>query len=97
VGCFEIIVEIAECASGQTYPEPVNILSGVRGFVAPRLNSQQLNELSDELATLMKQQSDARLTEVFIRMSEQEIKAFDLRTSRISQIHIVLSEHNAKR
>ena len=97
MGCFESIVEIAECASRQTYPEPVNILSGEGGFVARRLNSQQLNELSDELATLMKQQSDARLMEVFVRMSEQEIKAFDLRTARISQIHVILSEHDAKR
>lgn len=49
-----------------------------------RLNMQQLKDLSDELATLIKQQSDARLTEVFIRMNEQEIKAFDLRKARIS-------------
>jgi len=54
----------------------VNILSGEGGFVPHRLNSQQLNELSDELGTLMKQQSDARLMEVFVRMSEQETKAF---------------------
>jgi len=49
------------------------------------------------LETLMKQQSDARLMEVFVRMSEQETKAFDLRTARISQIHVILSEHDAKR
>jgi hypothetical protein len=29
-----------------------------------RLNPQQLKELGDELATLMKQQSDARMTAV---------------------------------
>ena len=75
----------------------MNILSGEGGFVAHRLNSQQLNELSDELASLMKQQSDARLMEVFVRMSEQETKAFDLRTARISQIHVILSEHDARR
>jgi hypothetical protein len=62
-----------------------------------RLNSQQLKELSDGLAALMKQQSDARLTEVFIRMTEQEIKAFDLRAERISKIHVILREHDAKR
>jgi serine/threonine protein kinase len=39
----------------------------------------------------------SRLTEVFIRMTEQEIKAFDLRAGRISKIHIILSEHDAKR
>jgi len=62
-----------------------------------RLNSEQLKDLSDELATLMKQQSDARLLEVFIHMTQQEIRAFDLRTERISKIHIILSEHDAKR
>ena len=62
-----------------------------------RLNSQQLNALTDELATLMKQQSDARLMEVFIRMNEAEIEAFDIRQERISKIHVILSEHDAKR
>jgi len=62
-----------------------------------RLNSQQLKELSDELASLGEQQSDARQTEMFIRMTPQEIEAFDLRTQRISKIHIMLSEHDAKR
>ena len=62
-----------------------------------RLNSQQLKDLSDELATLAKQQSDARLTEVFIRMNKQEIEAFDLRKERISKIYANLSEHDAKR
>jgi hypothetical protein len=33
-----------------------------------RLDSQQLKDLSGELAALMKQQSDARLTEGFIRI-----------------------------
>jgi hypothetical protein len=68
--------------------------------VAPRqgrLNERQLKALSDELATLMKQQSDARLTDVFIRMSQKEIDAFDLRQERISKIHVILSEHDAKR
>jgi hypothetical protein len=62
-----------------------------------RLNSQQLKDLSNELAALMKQQSDARLTEVFVRMNQQEIKDFDLRSERISRIHVILSEHDAKR
>jgi len=62
-----------------------------------RLNSQQLNDLSNELAALAKQQSDARLDEVFIRMTEQEIKAFDLRKERISKIYVILNEHDAKR
>ena len=62
-----------------------------------RLNERQLKALSDELATLMKQQSDARLTDVFIRMSQKEIDAFDLRQERISKIHVILSEHDAKR
>ena len=62
-----------------------------------RLNPQQLKHLSDELANLTKQQSDARLTEEFVRMTPAEIKAFDLRAERISKIHVILSEHDAKR
>jgi len=62
-----------------------------------RLNQKQLRDLSDELAALSKQQSDARLLEVYVRMSPQEMEAFDLRTQRISHIHIILSEHDAKR
>lgn len=62
-----------------------------------RLNSQQLKDLTDELASLMKQQSDARLIEVFVRMTAEEIKAFDFRAERISKIHVILSEHDAKR
>jgi len=62
-----------------------------------RLNSQQLRDLSDELAALTKQQSDARLTEVFIRMTTEEINAFNRRRERISQIYVLLGEHDAKR
>ncbi len=62
-----------------------------------RLNSQQLHDLSDELAALIKQQSDTRPTEVLIRMNQAEIDAFDLRQERISKIHVILSEHDAKR
>ena len=61
------------------------------------LNSQQLNALSDELAALMRQQSDALQMGVFIRMSQAEIDAFDLRQKRISKINVLLSEHAAKR
>lgn len=61
-----------------------------------KLNSQQFNELTDELAVLMRQQSDARLTEVFVRMNQKEIDAFDLRTQRIYQIHVILSEHDSR-
>jgi hypothetical protein len=62
-----------------------------------RLNPQQLKDLSEELAALTEQQSDARMTEVYVRMTPQEVKAFDLRTERISRIHVILSEHDAKR
>jgi hypothetical protein len=62
-----------------------------------RLNAQQLRDLSDELTALTKQQSEARLLEVFTRMNEQEVKAFELGAQRISQIHVILSEHDAKR
>jgi hypothetical protein len=62
-----------------------------------RLDTHQLKELSNELAALSKQQSDARLLEVFIPMSKKEIEVFDLRTQRISKIHVILSEHDAKR
>lgn len=62
-----------------------------------KLNLQELNELTDELAVLMKQQSDARLTEDFVRMNPKEIDDFDLRTQRIYQIHVILSEHDARR
>ena len=61
-----------------------------------RLNLEQLKDLSDELFALMKQHTDARSTEVFVRMNEQEIKAFDLRAERISRIHVILGEHDAK-
>jgi hypothetical protein len=30
-------------------------------------------------------------------MSKKEIQAFDLRTERISKIHVLLAEHDAKR
>jgi len=61
-----------------------------------RLTTQQLKDLNDELVILTKQQSDARLTEVFIRMNQKEIDAFDLREERISKIHVLLSEHDTK-
>jgi hypothetical protein len=54
-------------------------------------------DLTDELALLTKQRSDARLLEEFIPMSKKEIDAFDLRTGRISKIYVILSEHDARR
>lgn len=63
-----------------------------------RLSPKQLQDLSDELAAaLTKQQSDARLTEVFVGMTKEEIEAFNLRQERISKIHIIFSDHDAKR
>jgi hypothetical protein len=62
-----------------------------------RLTVEQLRVLSNELVTLTKQQSDARLLEVFIRMSKQEIKDFDERKARISQIYTILWKHDSKR
>jgi hypothetical protein len=62
-----------------------------------RLTPQQLQELSDELAALTKQQSDARLMEVYVRRTKDEIKAFDLITQRISKTYVILSERDAKR
>lgn len=62
-----------------------------------RLSPKQLQELSDELAALTKQQSDARLTEVFVGMTKDEIEAFNLRQERISRIYIIFSDHDAKR
>jgi hypothetical protein len=38
-----------------------------------RLNAQQLKDLSDELAALIRQQSDARLLEVYIRMTKERL------------------------
>jgi hypothetical protein len=44
---------------------------------------QQLTErISDELAALAQKQSDARPTEVYVRMTPQEIKDFDKRKER---------------
>jgi hypothetical protein len=43
----------------------------------------------------MKQQSDARRTEVFIPMRPTEIEAFAVRQERIYQIHVLLNEHSA--
>jgi hypothetical protein len=62
-----------------------------------KLNSHQIDELTDELAALMRQQSDDRLIEDFIRMNRKEIDAFDLRTRRIYQIHVLLNEHSGRR
>ena len=62
-----------------------------------KLNAQEIKELSDELAALAKKQSDARQTEVYIRMTPQEIKDFDQRKDRISRIYVLLDNHDSKR
>ena len=62
-----------------------------------KLGAQELNDLSDELATLSKQQSDSRQAEVYIRMSLQEVKDFDERKGRISRIYVILAKHDAAR
>ena len=62
-----------------------------------RLNAQEIKDLSDELAALAKKQSDARETEVYIRMTPQEIKDFDNRQDRISRIYVILANHDSKR
>lgn len=62
-----------------------------------RLNSQQLKDLGDELAALTIEQDDARSNEVFVGMTQREIEAFDRRTERMSHIHVILTEQDAKR
>jgi polyhydroxyalkanoate synthesis regulator phasin len=62
-----------------------------------RLNAEEIKALSDELAALAKKQSDARETEVYIRMTPQEIKDFDNRHDRISRIYVILGKHDSKR
>jgi len=62
-----------------------------------RLNAQQLKDLSDELAALSQQQADARQTEIYIRMTPQEIKDFDTRKNRISRIYVILHNNDLKR
>jgi polyhydroxyalkanoate synthesis regulator phasin len=62
-----------------------------------KLNAQEIKDLSDELADLAKKQSDARQTEVFIRMTPQEIKHFDDRKDRISRIYVLLGKQDSKR
>lgn len=62
-----------------------------------RLNQHELRDLTSELESLTKQQSNARIGEIFIGMTQTEIEAFDRRKARISQIYIILSNHDAKR
>jgi hypothetical protein len=47
-----------------------------------KLNAKEIRDLSDELAALAQKQSDARPTEVYVRMTPQEIKDFDKRKER---------------
>ena len=83
------------CACGQTDPAQAYYIAVGEGTVTSRrLNAEQLQDLSDELAALSKLQLDARLIEVYVRMTQQEIEAFDLRAERISKIHVILSEHD---
>lgn len=53
-----------------------------------KLNAQEIKDLSDELAALAEKQSDARETEIYLRMTPQEIKDFDTRQDRISRIYV---------
>lgn len=62
-----------------------------------KLDSKQLQDLTDELAALSRQQYDARRNEVFVGMTPQETKTYDHRAERISRIHIILSEHGGRR
>jgi polyhydroxyalkanoate synthesis regulator phasin len=62
-----------------------------------KLNAQEIKDLSDELAALAKKQSDARETEVYLRMTPPEIKDFDTRKDRISRIRAILGKHDSKR
>jgi hypothetical protein len=62
-----------------------------------RLDAQQLKDLSDELAALAQKQSDARETEIYVRMTPQELKDFDTRQDRISRIYVILGNQVTKR
>jgi polyhydroxyalkanoate synthesis regulator phasin len=62
-----------------------------------KLNAKEIRELSDELAALAQKQSNTRQTEVYIRMTPQEIKDFDERKDRISRIYVILENNDAKR
>jgi len=59
-----------------------------------RLTAKELKDLSDELARLAKKQSDARQTEIYIRMTPEEIKDFDHRKHCISRIYVLLNQHD---
>jgi hypothetical protein len=62
-----------------------------------RLDAQQLKVLSEELVALTQRQSDARLSEVFIKMSPHEVDDFDKRKARICRIYAILWKHDAHR
>ncbi len=57
-----------------------------------RLSAVQLKTLTEELASLNKQQDAVRQTEIYVRMTSQEYEAFDARTHRISRIYAILSQ-----
>jgi hypothetical protein len=62
-----------------------------------RLDANQLRELREEVASLGKQQDEARRTEIYIPMTKQETADFDSRQQRISHIWTILSEYGFKR
>ena len=62
-----------------------------------RLTVEDLKALNDELAALTKQQHDARVLAVYVRMTPQEIKDFETRKARISRIQVILTNHDSKR
>lgn len=57
-----------------------------------RLNALQLKTLAEELASLNKEQDEARQTEIYIPMTSQQYETFATRTQRISRIYAILSE-----
>jgi hypothetical protein len=81
-----------------------NVLRFVCGFSMTKISApaskpkaQELKDLSEELAALSEKQADAREAEVYIRMTPQEIKDFDIRRDRISAIYVILSNNDSKR
>lgn len=62
-----------------------------------RLDANQLQGLREEVASLEKQQDEARRTEIYIPMTPQEAADFESRQERISRIWVILSEHGFSR
>lgn len=57
------------------------------------LSAKEENELSDELAELTGQQSRALALAVYLAMSRDEAKRYDLRRERITGISRLLGKH----